>query len=69
MRKPNDIISKWPEDPLRKPVKRLWVLVKREAKRAKKWLFFYQPKDTFDEMLHIFDVIVLIYLTIRLLRG
>ena len=70
MRKLNDTISRWPEDPLRKPFKRFVRLVIKEVKRAKNWLFFYQPKDKFDEMIHIFDLIVLVYLAIRLLsRG
>ena len=63
-------IPNWPEDPLRKPYKRLVRLVIKEGKRIVNWLFFYQPRDKNYAMLHIFDIIILVYLTIRLLsRG
>ena len=39
---------------------------KREAKVIKNWLFFYKPENKVDEMLHIIDILVVLYLTIRL---
>ena len=39
---------------------------RKEVKKIKKWLFFYQPENKVDEMLHIIDILVVIYITIRL---
>ena len=39
---------------------------RREVPKIKNWLFFYRPDNKVDEMLHIIDILVLIYLTIRL---
>ena len=44
-----------------------WHIIQRESKRAVKWLFFYQPESKMEGNLHIFDVLVLVYLTIRLM--
>ena len=48
---------------------RSWFIIKREWKRIRKWLFFYQPEDKMDEMIHIFDIIVIIYITVRLVSA
>ena len=42
---------------------------KREFKIIKKWLFFYQPENKMDAMLHIFDIFVIIYVAIRLANS
>jgi len=44
-------------------------LVKKGTKILVNWLFFYQPRDTGHGMLHIVDIIALIYLALRLTRG
>ena len=68
MRKLNDI-PKWQEDPLRKPAKRLWVLVKNEAKRIIKWLFFYQPENNYYATMHILELFILVSLLFIFSRG
>lgn len=51
-------IEKW--------LSRVWLFIKRESKRIIEWLFFYQNKDKKYKMIHIIDIIVLIYIALRL---
>jgi hypothetical protein len=69
MLKTKDVISKWPEDPLRKPVKRLWLLLKNEAKRVITWLLFYQPENNYYAMLHALEIFILVSLIYLFSRG
>lgn len=51
-----------------KALSRLWKVTKKEVKIVKKWLFFYQPENKMDAMFHIFDIFVIIYITLRLTK-
>ena len=46
-----------------------WVIIKRETKRLQNWLFFYKKEDKMDGILHMLDVIAIIYIAIRLAEG
>jgi len=59
-------------DPLeakaREEIEKYWKLAKKEAKRLKKWLFFYQPENNMDATLHIIDILAIIYIACRLAK-
>jgi len=43
-----------------------WVIIKKESKRLQNWLFFYKKEDKMDGILHMLDVIAIIYIVLRL---
>lgn len=43
-----------------------WKFIKKESIRIINWVFFYQEKDKKYKMIHIIDILVLIYLALRL---
>jgi hypothetical protein len=47
-------------------LKRVWIFIKKESKRIIKWLFFYKPENKMDAILHIIDVLTIIYILTRL---
>lgn len=57
------------EERLEKNLSKLWKLTKKQAKILKEWLFFYQPENKMDATLHIFDIIAIFYITLRLVNG
>jgi len=53
---------------LEKLLDRSWKFIKKESIRSIRWLFFYQPESKFMANIHIFDIIILVYLVFRLAK-
>jgi hypothetical protein len=53
--------------------RRLWKkgrkVIRKEGKLLVKWLFFYIPDSMEDAILHIVDVLCLVYIALRLAGG
>jgi hypothetical protein len=53
--------------------RRLWKkgrkVIRKEGKLLVKWLFFYIPDSMGDAILHIVDVLCLVYIALRLAGG
>jgi hypothetical protein len=57
-------IKRWPKTKFEKDLEKL---IKQESRRAVKWLFFYQFENNMDAILHVFDVIALLFIAWRLM--
>ena len=57
------------EDDLERGYPKFLKFVREQTKVIKNWLFFYQPENKTYEMLHIFDILVIIYVAIRLANS
>jgi len=59
-------IPKWPKTKFELQLERLPRIIKREAKRGIRWLFFYEYEDNMDAFLHVCDVLALGFIAWRL---